>query len=53
MRMTEFLDRTGILLTQNEYSLVKCHKDDDRPLSDWLCLFDSLGLLPAGISQPS
>ena len=44
MRMIEFLDRAGIILTREESKRLEGHKEDDRPLSDWLCLFESLGI---------
>lgn len=43
MTLTEALDRTGVIIKNR--SLIKPFENDDRPLSDWLCLFDSLGLL--------
>lgn len=44
MKMLEFLDRTGILLTREESKMLDCYKDDNKPFSEWLCLFEALGI---------
>ena len=54
MKLTEALDRTGILLTREESKRLKEHKEDDRPLDGWLYIFDNLGILDkTGISAPA
>ena len=42
MKLQEALDRIGVIIKNR--SLIKPYEDDNKPFSEWLCLFEALGI---------
>ena len=47
MRLTEYLDRTGVILTPKESKALRPFRDDEKTMSEWMKIFMAMDVLEA------